>query len=141
MPIPGGGVQSWGTRAGHMLGRCATLSGVPGQSCEDLERKAPWHLSRMERTGPGSNPGAIQLLPEALWEQESNLSRAARVPRQQGNALASCHSRFMSWTTDDLDDLIGSGFEKFKGRDHSVCSSLPTAPLSLRFSCIPNALF
>ena len=27
---------------------------VPGQSCEDLERKAPWHLSRMDRTGPGS---------------------------------------------------------------------------------------
>lgn len=47
-------MQSWGTRAGHMLGRCATLSGVPGQSCEDLESKAPWHLSRMERTGPGS---------------------------------------------------------------------------------------
>ena len=104
------------------------LEGPRWKDFEDCQHR-PLH--------PCPSPGAIQLLPEALWEQESNLSRAAQVPRQQGNALASCHSRSMSWTTDDLDDLMGSGFEKFKGRDHSVCSSLPTAPLSLRFSCTP----
>ena len=112
---------------------CARILEGPGWKDFEDYQHGPLH--------PCPSPRAIQLLPEALWEQESTLSRAARVPRQQGNSLASCDSTSVSWTTDDLDDLMGSGFEKFKGCDHSVCSSLPTIPLSLRFSCIHNALF
>ena len=112
---------------------CARILEGPGWKDFEDYQHGPLH--------PCPSPRAIRLLPEALWEQESTLSRAAQVPRQQGNSLASCDSTSVSWTTDDLDDLMGSGCEKFKGCDHSVCSSLPTIPLSLRFSCIHNALF